>query len=54
MPRSTRCCPSPTCALLEATDNVAMGGKAEDFARQIEAESQANARIIQAAGIQLN
>jgi tripartite-type tricarboxylate transporter receptor subunit TctC len=41
-------------AKLEATDNVAMGGKAEDFARQIEAESQANARIIQAAGIKLN
>src|SRR5258706_1233581 len=27
-------------AKLEATDNVATGGKAEDFARQIEAESQ--------------
>jgi tripartite-type tricarboxylate transporter receptor subunit TctC len=39
---------------LEATDNVAMGGKAADFARQIEAESQANARIIRAANIQLN
>ncbi|MCO5338869.1 Bug family tripartite tricarboxylate transporter substrate binding protein [Delftia tsuruhatensis] len=41
-------------AKLEATDNVAMGGKAEDFARQIEAESQSNARIIRAAGIKLN
>ena len=41
-------------AKLEATDNVATGGKAEDFARQIEAESQSNARIIQAAGIKLN
>ncbi len=39
---------------LAATDNVPMGGKAADFARQIEAESQANARIIRAANIQLN
>ena len=36
---------------LAATDNVPMGGKAADFARQIEAESVANARIIKAANI---
>lgn len=39
---------------LQATDNVPTGGKGVDFARQIEAESQANARIIRAAHIQLN
>ncbi|MEX8191429.1 Bug family tripartite tricarboxylate transporter substrate binding protein [Comamonas guangdongensis] len=39
---------------LEATDNVPTGGKAADFAKQIEAESKANAQIIQAAHIQLN
>lgn len=39
---------------LELTDNVPTGGKAADFAKQIEAESKANARIIQAAHIQLN
>ena len=36
---------------LAATDNVPMGGKPADFARQIEAESAANARIIKAANI---
>lgn len=39
---------------LEATDNVPTGGKAADFAKQIEAESKANAHIIKAAKIQLN
>ena len=39
---------------LEATDNVPTGGKAADFAKQIEAESRANAQIIKAAKIQLN
>jgi len=39
---------------LEATDNVPTGGKAADFARQIAAESESNARIIRAANIQLN
>ena len=39
---------------LEATDNVPTGGKAADFARQIEAESRSNAQIIKAAGIQTN
>ncbi|WP_280189760.1 Bug family tripartite tricarboxylate transporter substrate binding protein [Delftia sp. PS-11] len=39
---------------LAVTDNVPTGGKAADFARQIEAESQANARIIRAANIQPN
>ena len=39
---------------LEATDNVPTGGKAADFAKQIEAESKANAQIIKAAKIQLN
>ncbi|PIG00088.1 tripartite tricarboxylate transporter substrate binding protein [Comamonas sp. 26] len=39
---------------LEATDNVLTGGKAADFAKQIEAESKANAHIIKAAKIQLN
>ncbi|RYF27121.1 MAG: tripartite tricarboxylate transporter substrate binding protein [Comamonadaceae bacterium] len=41
-------------ARLEATDNVPTGGKAADFARQIAAESDTNARIIRAANIQLN
>jgi len=41
-------------ARLEATDNVPTGGKAADFARQIAAESEGNARIIRAANIQLN
>lgn len=41
-------------ARLEATDNVPTGGKAADFARQIAAESETNARIIRAANIQLN
>ena len=39
---------------LEATDNVPTGGKAADFAKQIEAESKANAHIIKAAKIQMN
>lgn len=39
---------------LEATDNVPTGGKAADFAKQIEAESKANAQIIKAAKIQTN
>ena len=39
---------------LEATDNVPTGGKAADFAKQIEAESKANAKIIKAAHIELN
>ncbi|KGH32330.1 MULTISPECIES: tripartite tricarboxylate transporter substrate binding protein [Comamonas] len=39
---------------LEATDNVPTGGKAADFAKQIEAESRSNAQIIKAAGIQTN
>ncbi|GKT23393.1 hypothetical protein AVHM3334_11470 [Acidovorax sp. SUPP3334] len=39
---------------LEATDNVPQGGKASDFAKQIADESQNNARIIRAAGIQMN
>ncbi|GKS82610.1 hypothetical protein AVMA1855_00680 [Acidovorax sp. SUPP1855] len=41
-------------ARLEATDNVPQGGKAADFVRQIAEESQNNARIIRAAGIQMN
>lgn len=41
-------------ARLEATDNVPTGGKAADFARQIAAESEANARVIRAANIQIN
>lgn len=41
-------------ARLEATDNVPTGGKAADFARQIAAESESNARVIRAANIQLN
>ncbi|WCM89692.1 Bug family tripartite tricarboxylate transporter substrate binding protein [Acidovorax sp. NCPPB 3576] len=41
-------------ARLEATDNVPQGGKATDFAKQIAEESQNNARIIRAAGIQMN
>jgi tripartite-type tricarboxylate transporter receptor subunit TctC len=36
---------------LFASDNVPTGGSAAEFARQIEAESQNNARIIRAAGI---
>ena len=36
---------------LEATDNVPTGGKAADFAKQIEAESKANAEIIREANI---
>lgn len=39
---------------LEATDNVPTGGKVADFAKQIDAESKANAQIIKAAHIQLN
>ncbi|MDA8447673.1 Bug family tripartite tricarboxylate transporter substrate binding protein [Paracidovorax valerianellae] len=41
-------------ARFEATDNVPQGGKAADFAKQIAEESQNNARIIRAAGIQMN
>ncbi len=41
-------------ARLEATDNVPTGGRAADFARQIAAESETNARIIRAANIQMN
>ncbi|WP_436138450.1 Bug family tripartite tricarboxylate transporter substrate binding protein [Acidovorax sp. LjRoot74] len=37
---------------LEATDNVPTGGTAAEFARQIAQESENNARIIRAAGIQ--
>lgn len=37
---------------LEATDNVPAGGRAADFARQIARESENNARVIRAAGIQ--
>jgi tripartite-type tricarboxylate transporter receptor subunit TctC len=36
---------------LIATDNVASGGTAEAFAKQIATESEANLRIIRAAGI---
>lgn len=36
---------------LDATDNVATGGTAAEFARQIAEESENNARIIRAAGI---
>jgi tripartite-type tricarboxylate transporter receptor subunit TctC len=36
---------------LTGSDNVPTGGTADEFARQIAAESAANARIIQAAGI---
>ena len=39
---------------LEATDNVPTGGTAAEFARQIAQESENNARIIRAAGIQGN
>lgn len=39
---------------MAAADNVPTGGKAADFAQQIEAESRANARIIEAAHIQAN
>jgi len=38
-------------AKLAASDNVATGGSAAEFARQIAAESAGNARIIKAAGI---
>jgi tripartite-type tricarboxylate transporter receptor subunit TctC len=38
-------------ARLVSTDNVPTGGSAADFARQIAQESDANARIIQTAGI---
>mgnify|MGYP001627405201 FL=1 len=37
---------------LEATDNVPTGGTAAEFARQIAQESENNARIVRAAGIQ--
>ncbi|MDH4415976.1 MAG: tripartite tricarboxylate transporter substrate binding protein [Acidovorax sp.] len=37
---------------LESTDNVPTGGTAAEFARQIAQESENNARIIRAAGIQ--
>ncbi|AOG24539.1 Bug family tripartite tricarboxylate transporter substrate binding protein [Acidovorax sp. RAC01] len=39
-------------ARLEATDNVPTGGSAAEFGRQIARESENNARIIRAAGIQ--
>ncbi|WP_298925020.1 tripartite tricarboxylate transporter substrate binding protein [uncultured Ramlibacter sp.] len=38
-------------ARLDAADNVPTGGSAADFAKQIAAESQNNARVIKAAGI---
>jgi tripartite-type tricarboxylate transporter receptor subunit TctC len=38
-------------AKLDATDNVATGGTATDFARQIAQESENNARIVREAGI---
>lgn len=41
-------------ARLDATDNVPTGGSAAEFARQIARESDNNARIIRAAGIQGN
>ncbi|RZJ14278.1 MAG: tripartite tricarboxylate transporter substrate binding protein [Acidovorax sp.] len=41
-------------AKLDATDNVPTGGTAAEFARQIAQESENNARIIRAAGIQGN
>eukprot|EP01037_Dinobryon_pediforme_P004656 gene4656-4702_t len=41
-------------ALLDATDNVPTGGTTAEFARQIALESENNARIIRAAGIQGN
>ena len=36
---------------LVGSENVPTGGSARDFARQIAAESESNARIIKAAGI---
>ena len=39
-------------AKLDATDNVPTGGTAAEFARQIAQESENNARIVRAAGIQ--
>jgi len=41
-------------ARLQASDNVPTGGSAEEFRRQIAAESQSNARIIRSANIRLN
>ncbi|CAN7487093.1 tripartite tricarboxylate transporter substrate binding protein [Acidovorax sp. LjRoot129] len=41
-------------AKLDATDNVPTGGTAAEFARQIAQESENNARIVRAAGIQGN
>ena len=41
-------------AKLDATDNVPTGGTTAEFARQIALESENNARIIRAAGIQGN
>lgn len=41
-------------ARLEASDNLPTGGSAEEFRKQIAAESQSNARIIRAAHIRLN
>ncbi|WP_311222816.1 MULTISPECIES: tripartite tricarboxylate transporter substrate binding protein [unclassified Acidovorax] len=38
-------------ARLDASDNVATGGKAADFARQIAAESESNLKVIRAANI---
>jgi len=38
-------------ARLDAADNVPTGGSAAEFAKQIAAESENNARIIKAAGI---
>jgi tripartite-type tricarboxylate transporter receptor subunit TctC len=41
-------------ARLLATDNVPTGGGAEDFADEIEAEYESNARIVKAAGIKVD
>jgi tripartite-type tricarboxylate transporter receptor subunit TctC len=41
-------------AKLDATDNVPTGGTTAEFVRQIALESENNARIIRAAGIQAN
>jgi tripartite-type tricarboxylate transporter receptor subunit TctC len=38
-------------AKLKATDNLAVGGSAADFARNIDREREANQRIVRAAGI---
>ncbi|MNU06786.1 hypothetical protein D3C72_2521080 [compost metagenome] len=38
-------------AKLDASDNVPLGGTAADFGKRIATESEANLRIIRAAGI---